>query len=160
MSAPILSVADLAGRVGEELGVSKWYLLDQARVDAFAKITDDEQFIHVDPKRARDETPFGGTIAHGFLTLSLLSAMTYEVMPFMTGDEGMSINYGFNKLRFISPVPVGSRVRGRFSLLSFDQTNSDFSDIILTSTVEIEGQNKPAIVAEWINRQYAASEGQ
>ena len=160
MSAPILSVADLAGLVGEELGVSKWYLLDQARVDAFAKITDDEQFIHVDPKRARDETPFGGTIAHGFLTLSLLSAMTYEVMPFMTGDEGMSINYGFNKLRFISPVPVGSRVRGRFSLLSFDQTNSDFSDIILTSTVEIEGQNKPAIVAEWINRQYAASEGQ
>jgi len=156
MSAPILSVADLAGRVGEELGVSKWYLLDQARVDAFAKITDDEQFIHVDPERTRDETPFDGTIAHGFLTMSLLSAMTYEVMPFMTGDEGMSINYGFNKLRFISPVPVGSRVRGRFSLLSFDQSKSDYSDLILTSTVEIEGQSKLAMVAEWINRQYAS----
>jgi len=156
MSAPILSVADLAGRVGEELGASKWYLLDQARVDAFAKITDDEQFIHVDPDRVRDETPFDGTIAHGFLTLSLLSAMAYEVMPFMTGDEGMSINYGFNKLRFISPVPVGSRVRGRFLLLSLDQSKSDYSDIILTSTVEIEGQSKPAIVAEWINRQYAS----
>ena len=156
MSAPILSVADLAGRIGEELGVSKWYLLDQARVDAFAKITDDEQFIHVDPERARDETPFNGTIAHGFLTMSLLSAMTYEVMPFMTGDEGMSINYGFNKLRFISPVPVGSRVRGRFSLLSFDQSKSDYSDLVLTSTVEIEGQTKPAMVAEWINRQYAS----
>jgi len=156
MSAPILSVADLAGRVGEELGVSKWYLLDQARVDAFAKITDDEQFIHVDPERTRDETPFDGTIAHGFLTMSLLSAMTYEVMPFMTGDEGMSINYGFNKLRFISPVPVGSRVRGRFSLLSFDQSKSDYSDLVLTSTVEIEGQTKPAMVAEWINRQYAS----
>ena len=156
MSAPILSAADLAGRIGEELGVSKWYLLDQARVDAFAKITDDEQFIHVDPERARDETPFNGTIAHGFLTMSLLSAMTYEVMPFMTGDEGMSINYGFNKLRFISPVPVGSRVRGRFSLLSFDQSKSDYSDLVLTSTVEIEGQTKPAMVAEWINRQYAS----
>jgi len=156
MSAPILSVADLAGRVGEELGASNWYLLDQARVDAFAKITDDEQFIHVDANRVRDETPFDGTIAHGFLTLSLLSAMAYEVMPFMTGDEGMSINYGFNKLRFISPVPVGSRVRGRFLLLSLDQSKSDYSDIILTSTVEIEGQSKPAIVAEWINRQYAS----
>ena len=156
MSTPILSVADLAGRVGEELGVSKWYLLDQARVDAYAKIIEDEQFIHVDPNRARDETPFGGTIAHGFLTMSLLSAMTYEVMPFMTGDQGMSINYGFNKLRFISPVPVGSRVRGRFSLLSFDQSKSDYSDLVLTSTVEIEGQSKPAIVAEWINRQYAS----
>jgi len=156
MTASILSAADLAGRIGEELGVSKWYLLDQARVDAFAKITDDEQFIHIDPKRARDETPFDGTIAHGFLTMSLLSAMTYEVMPFMTGDEGMSINYGFNKLRFISPVPVGSLVRGRFSLLSLDQSKSDYSDIILTATVEIEGQSKPAMVAEWINRQYAS----
>ena len=154
MSAPILSVTGLAGRVGEELGVSKWYLLDQARIDAFAKVTDDDQFIHVDPERARDETPFDGTIAHGFLTMSLLSAMTYEVMPFMTGDNGMSINYGFNKLRFISPVPVGSRVRGRFTLLSFDQSKSDYSDIILTATVEIEGQSKPAMVAEWINRQY------
>ena len=149
-----MALSDLAGRIGEELGASSWYLLDQARVDAFAKISDDEQFIHMDPERARAETPFDGTIAHGFLTMSLLSAMAYEVMPFMTGDEGMSINYGFNKLRFISPVPVGSRVRGRFTLLSFDQSKSDYSDIILTATVEIEGQSKPAIVAEWINRQY------
>ena len=149
-----MALSDLADRVGQELGVSKWYLLDQARIDAFAEVTDDPQFIHVDPERARAETPFDGTIAHGFLTMSLLSSMTFEVMPFMTGDEGMSINYGFNKLRFMSPVPVGSRVRGRFSLLSLDQSNSDFSDLILTSTVEIEGQSKPAMVAEWINRQY------
>ena len=155
MSAPILSATDLAGRIGEELGASSWYLLDQERVNAYAKIIEDEQFIHVDPERARDETPFDGTIAHGFLTMSLLSAMAYDVMPFMTGDQGMSINYGFNKLRFISPVPVGSRVRGRFTLLSLDQTNNDFSDLILMSTVEIEGQSKPAMVAEWINRQYA-----
>lgn len=154
MSAPIMSLSELTGRVGEEVGVSKWYLLDQARIDAFAKITDDEQFIHVDPARARAETPFDGTIAHGFLTMSLLSAMTFDVMPFMTGDEGMSINYGFNKLRFMSPVPTGSRVRGRFTLLSLDQSKSDFNDLILTSTVEIEGQTKPAMVAEWINRQY------
>ena len=154
MSAPILSAADLASRIGEELGVSSWYLLNQERVNAYAKIIEDEQFIHIDPERSRDETPFDGTIVHGFLTMSLLSAMAYEVMPFMTGDEGMSINYGFNKLRFISPVLVGSRVRGRFTLLSFDQSKSDYSDIILTATVEVEGQSKPAIVAEWINRQY------
>ena len=154
MSTPVLSAADLAGRIGEELGVSSWYLLNQERVNAYAKIIEDEQFIHIDPERSRDETPFDGTIVHGFLTMSLLSAMAYEVMPFMTGDEGMSINYGFNKLRFISPVLVGSRVRGRFTLLSFDQSKSDYSDIILTATVEIEGQSKPAIVAEWINRQY------
>lgn len=154
MSAPILSVSELSSRVGDELGVSRWYLLDQARIDAFAKVTDDDQFIHVNPERTRQETPFDGTIAHGFLTMSLLSSMTFEVMPFMKGDEGMSINYGFNKLRFISPVPAGSRVRGRFSLLSFDQSNSDFNDLVLTSTVEIEGQSKPAMVGEWINRQY------
>ena len=154
MSKPILSVSELVDRVGDELGVSRWYLLDQARIDAFAEVTDDPQFIHVDPERARAETPFDGTIAHGFLTMSLLSSMTYEVMPFMTGGEGMSINYGFNKLRFMSPVPSGSRVRGRFSLLTLDQSNSDFCDLILTSTVEIEGQSKPAMVAEWINRQY------
>ena len=126
MSKPILSVSELVDRVGDELGVSRWYLLDQARIDAFAEVTDDPQFIHVDPERARAETPFDGTIAHGFLTMSLLSSMTFEVMPFMTGEEGMSINYGFNKLRFMSPVPSGSRVRGRFSLLSLDQSNSDF----------------------------------
>ena len=154
MSKPILSLSELVDRVGDELGVSRWYLLDQARIDAFAEVTDDPQFIHVDPERARAETPFDGTIAHGFLTMSLLSSMTYEVMPFMTGGEGMSINYGFNKLRFMSPVPSGSRVRGRFSLLTLDQSNSDFCDLILTSTVEIEGQSKPAMVAEWINRQY------
>ncbi|MEP1442799.1 MAG: MaoC family dehydratase [Hyphomicrobiales bacterium] len=154
MSATIKSLSDLEGRVGEELGVSRWYLLDQARIDAFAKVTDDEQFIHLDPERTRAETPFDGTIAHGFLTMSLLSSMSYEVMPFMKGDERMGINYGFNKLRFISPVPSGSRVRGRFSLVSFDQSNKGFSDLILTSTVEIEGQSKPALVAEWINRQY------
>ena len=154
MSKPILSVSELVDRVGDELGVSRWYLLDQARIDAFAEVTDDPQFIHVDPERARAETPFDGTIAHGFLTMSLLSSMTFEVMPFMTGEEGMSINYGFNKLRFMSPVPSGSRVRGRFSLLSLDQSNSDFCDLVLTSTVEIEGQFKPAMVAEWIKRQY------
>lgn len=151
-----MSASELAVRVGDELGVSNWYDISQDKINAYAKIIEDEQFIHIDPDRAREKTPFDGTIAHGFLTMSLLSAMAYEVMPFMLGDQGMSINYGFNKLRFISPVPTGSRVRGRFSLLSFDQSNRDFSDLTLTSTVEIEGQSKPALVAEWINRQYAA----
>jgi len=157
VSAPIQSVDELAGLIGQELGVSRWYEIDQSRVDAYAKIIEDEQFIHVDPERTRAETPFDGTIAHGFLTMSLLSAMAYEVMPFMLDSGGgMSINYGFNKLRFISPVPTGSRVRGRFSLLSLDQSNSAFNDMVLASTIEIEGQEKPAMVAEWINRQYVS----
>ena len=107
---------DLQSLIGTEVGVSRWIEVDQARIDAFAKITEDEQFIHVDPEAAR-ATPFGGTIAHGFLTLSLASAMSYDAVAPLAGVV-MGVNYGFDKLRFLAPVPAGSKVRGRFKLLS------------------------------------------
>src|SRR5690606_32562443 len=110
--APMTKPSDLPSLIGQEVGVSRWITVDQARIDAFARTTEDEQFIHVDPERART-TPFGGTIAHGFLTLSLASAMSYDALAPLDGVV-MGVNYGFDKLRFLAPVPAGSKVRGRF----------------------------------------------
>ena len=147
--------ADLAGLIGQEVGVSRWITVDQARIDAFADITEDRQFIHIDPEAAR-ATPFGGTIAHGFLTLSLLSAMTYDAVPPLEGVV-MGINYGFDKLRFLAPVPAGSKVRGRFKLLSAEDKGpmGGGARWLITHevTVEIEGADKPALVAEWLGMQ-------
>lgn len=137
---------------GQEVGVSKWFEITQERVDQFADSTEDWQFIHVDPEAAA-KTPFGGTIAHGFLTLSLLSAMVYDALPEVDG-VAMGVNYGMNKMRFISPVPVGCRVRGRFVLTECDTSKPGEFTNITTVTVEIEGQEKPALVAEWIGRRY------
>lgn len=108
--------SELQGLIGQEVGVSKWFEITQTRIDAFADCTEDHQFIHVDPEAA-EKTPFGGTIAHGFLTLSLASAMSYDAVAPLDGVV-MGVNYGFDKLRFLAPVPAGSRVRGRFKLLS------------------------------------------
>ena len=102
--------------VGHEIGVSSWHLLDQSRINVYADVIEDHQFIHVDPERAKSETAFGNTVAHGFLTMSLMSIMSYEVMPVIEGTT-MGVNYGFDKLRFLSPVRAGSRVRGRFTLM-------------------------------------------
>src|SRR3954464_11059270 len=110
---PIASLDEISARVGTEVGVSEWILIDQARIDAFAEITEDRQFIHVDPQAAA-LTPFGGTVAHGFLTLSLLSRVAAEVM-LVADTLKMAVNYGFEKLRFIAPVRSGRRVRGRFT---------------------------------------------
>jgi len=146
---------DLAGLIGTEVGVSKWIEIDQTRIDAFADATEDWQFIHVDPEAAA-RTPFGGTIAHGFLTLSLLSAMTYDAVPPLDGVV-MGVNYGFDKLRFLSPVRSGSKVRGRFKLLSAENKGSDGGVtrwlIKHEVTVEIEGGDKPALIAEWLGMQ-------
>lgn len=135
--------------VGQEIGVSSWYPVDQKRIDAFADITQDHQFIHVDPARAERETSFGGTIAHGFLSVSLLSAFAYEVLPAIEGTT-MSVNYGFDKLRFVSPVRSGVRVRGRFKLA--DATLRTPRELLSRHhvTVEIEGEAKPALVADWL----------
>ncbi|MEW6642743.1 MAG: MaoC family dehydratase [Pseudomonadota bacterium] len=135
--------------VGTEVGVSAWHLVDQARIDAFAQVTEDHQFIHVDPARAARETPFGGTIAHGFLSLSLMSVFAYEVLPSIEGTR-MSVNYGFDKLRFVSPVRAGSRVRGRFTLA--EATLRAPNELLSRThvTVEIEGGEKPALVADWL----------
>ena len=143
--------AALAGLVGTEVGVSRWILVDQARIDAFADITEDRQFIHIDPVAAA-RTPFGGPIAHGFLTLSLLSAMTFDAVPPLEGVT-MGINYGFDKLRFLAPVPSGSKVRGRFRLASAEDKGGGRWLLKHEVTVEIEGVEKPALVAEWLGMQ-------
>ncbi len=141
----------LAGLIGTEVGVSDWITVDQARIDAFAEITEDRQFIHVDPEAA-EATPFGGTIAHGFLTLSLLSRMSFDGVAPLEGVV-MGVNYGFDKVRFLAPVPSGSRVRARFKLLAADDKGGGRWLLKHEVTVEIEGAEKPALVAEWLGMQ-------
>ncbi len=138
--------------VGQTFAPSRWFQIDQSRIDAFAATTDDNQFIHVDPEAAA-QTPFGGTIAHGFLTLSMLSAMYYDVVPAIDGAE-LSVNYGFNKLRFLSPVKAGAWVRGHFTLTTLRQIKDDQLTNIWDVSVEIKGQERPALVTEWIGQQY------
>jgi acyl dehydratase len=150
MEGPVAkaSMEQMRSAVGREMGVSNWTLIDQAMVDAFAKLTGDTYFIHTDPERAKRETPFGGTIVHGFFTTSLLANMAYQACPWIEGTK-TGVNYGFNRLRYVSPVPTGSRVRGRFVLKSFDVQPSRWQTVYEVS-VEIEGAAKPALVAEWV----------
>jgi acyl dehydratase len=152
---PPISLDAYQNMVGEEIGVSSWHLVDQNRINLYADVIEDHQFIHVDPERAKKETPFGTTVAHGFLTMSLLSIMSYEVMPVIEGTT-MGVNYGFNKLRFISPVRSGRRVRGRFRLT--DASLRGPTELLSTTnvTVEIEGEDRPALVADWIGLIYFA----
>jgi acyl dehydratase len=141
--------------VGREVGVSSWHLVDQKRIDAFADITEDHQFIHVDPERAVRETPFGSTVAHGFLTVSLLSVFSYEALPRIAGAT-RGVNYGFDRLRFISPVRAGSRLRGRFTLMEAKPRGADVLESRTSVSVEIDGEAKPALVADWIGLIYFA----
>jgi acyl dehydratase len=141
--------------VGREVGVSSWHLVDQKRIDAFADITEDHQFIHVDPERAVRETPFGSTVAHGFLTVSLLSVFSYEALPRIAGAT-RGVNYGFDRLRFISPVRAGSRLRGRFTLMEAKPRGADVLESRTSVKVEIDGEAKPALVADWIGLIYFA----
>lgn len=142
------TLEEIRARVGEEVGVSDWILVDQARIDAFAEVTEDPQFIHVDPVAAA-RTPFGGTVAHGFLTLSLLSRMAAAAMLRPEGVK-MGVNYGFDRVRFMAPVRSGKRVRGRFTLTAFDEKRPGQYQFVHNVTVEIEGEDKPALVADWI----------
>ncbi len=135
--------------VGQEIGVSPWRVVSQEIIDKFADATDDHQFIHVDPERAARETAFGGTIAHGFLSVSLMSTMAYATIPPIR-DMGMGINYGFDSLRFMSPVKSGARVRGRFVLADLTVRPSGWVQMTYDVTVEIEDQKKPALTARWI----------
>jgi len=144
---PPVSLETYQSMVGREIGVSSWHLVDQKRIDAFAEVIEDFQFIHIDPERAKRETAFGTTVAHGFLTMSLLSIMSYEVMPIIEGTT-MGVNYGFDRLRFISPVRAGSRVRGRFTLMEAKLRKSTELQWRTSVTVEIEGEEKPALTAE------------
>src|ERR671921_832501 len=145
---PIASIEDIQSRVGSEVGVSEWIVIDQARIDSFAEVTEDPQFIHIDPVAAA-RTPFGGTIAHGFLTLSLLSRMAADAM-LRPENIKMGVNYGFEKVRFLAPVRAGKRVRGRFRLASFEEKGPGRYQFTHNVTVEIEGEEKPALIADWI----------
>jgi acyl dehydratase len=154
---PPISLAVYQEMVGREIGVSSWHLIDQKRIDSFAETIEDYQFIHVDPERAKKETPFGATVAHGFLTMSLLSIMSYEVMPVLEGTT-MGVNYGFDRLRFISPVRAGSRVRGRFVLAEAKLRKPNELQSRTNVTIEIEGEDKPALAADWLGLIYFAPE--
>lgn len=152
---PPITLEAYQAMVGKEIGVSSWHLIDQLRIDTYAGVTEDHQFIHVDPERAKTETVFGTTIAHGFLTMSMMSVMSYEVMPAIAGTT-MGVNYGFDKLRFVSPVRSGRRVRGRFVLAEAKLRKAGELQSRTSVTVEIEGEDKPALVAEWLGLIYFA----
>jgi acyl dehydratase len=143
-------LADLRALAGREIGSSDWLAVDQHRIDQFAQATGDHQWIHVDPERAA-AGPFGATVAHGFLTLSLLPAL-YET-AFAIDDVRMGVNYGLNRVRFMAPVRVGSRLRGRFRLLSYEPLEGG-AQIVTEATIELEGSAKPACVAESVSRRF------
>jgi len=145
---PLASLDEIRARVGAEVGVSSWLRVDQARIDTFADATEDRQFIHTD-QQAAAQTPFGGTIAHGFLSLSLLSRMGAEVMLYPPSVK-MALNYGLDRVRFLAPVKSGKRVRGRFTLDSVEEKAPGQLLFRYTVTVEIEGEEKPALTAAWL----------
>jgi acyl dehydratase len=145
---PVVSLEAIRAQIGSEVGTSDWILVDQARIDAFADTTEDRQFIHVDPAAAA-QTPFGGTIAHGFLSLSLLSRMAADVMQ-IPDTTKMAVNYGLDRVRFIAPVRAGSRVRGRFTLESVEDKAPGQLLLRHNVTVEIENEPKPALTAHWL----------
>ena len=147
-----ISINDFLTYKGKNIGTSRWFTINQTRINSFADNTEDHQFIHIDLPKAK-KTNFGSTIAHGFLTLSMLSTMSYNAIPSIAGVK-MSVNYGFNKIRFVSPVKSGARIRSHFTLIN---ANSSIPNE-LTNTwkveIEIKGENRPALVAEWISRLY------
>src|SRR5256712_12297000 len=149
-----LDVSTLRDRIGQEIAVGDWFEIAQDRIQQFADATGDHQWIHVDPARAASESPFKTTIAHGFLTLSLVSALMKQALSF--GSVRMAINYGVNRVRFISPLPAGARIRGRFAPIAVDDTGGAVQ-VTWSVTIEREHTDKPCAVVEWIVRYYPAS---
>ncbi len=148
-----ISLDDAKAMVGKESGVSDWITIEQDRINQFADVTEDHQFIHVNPDMAK-MTPFGGTIAHGFLTLSLLAKMAEKASILLDGTK-MGVNYGFDKVRFLAPVPTGSKVRGRFVVANVDEKRPGQVLVTYDVTVEIDGGEKPALIAQWMGMQFA-----
>ena len=146
----IKSVDDALATIGEELGVSRWVDIDQKRIDAFADVTMDHQWIHVDVEKAKAESPYGATIAHGFLTLSLIPGVSKD--NYRVENAKMGINYGLNRVRFLAPVPACSRIRVRSELVDAAKVDDTTVDLIVRHTVELDGSDKPAAVAELIAR--------
>ena len=146
------TMAELPGLVGTELGTSDWYEVTQDHVNKFADATGDHQWIHIDVERAKKESPFGGPIAHGYLTLSLVVPLAAQVLT--VTDVGMGVNYGLNKVRFPAPVPVGSKLRATVNLKSAEEVTGGLQ-VVYAVTIEREGGDKPVCIAEWVTRQYA-----
>ena len=146
----IKSIDDAVANVGQELGVGDWLQIDQNRINAFADVTGDHQWIHVDPERAKTESPYGTTIAHGYLTLSLTPALAKDNMR--VENAKMAINYGLNKVRFVAAVPVDARIRVRSELIDANKVDDSVVNLIVRHTVELDGSDKPAAVAEAIVR--------
>lgn len=149
MTTASISIEEAKGSVGKEIGLSAWRVVSQEMIDKFAEATDDHQFIHTDPERAARETPFGGTIAHGFLSLSLLSTMVFEAVPQLS-EAGMGVNFGFDNIRFMAPVRSGARVRARFVLAHLKVRPSGIVEVHYDVTVEVENSLKPALTARWL----------
>ncbi|MDZ7914851.1 MAG: p-hydroxycinnamoyl-CoA hydratase [Rhodococcus sp. (in: high G+C Gram-positive bacteria)] len=148
----VATLAELAPLVGQQLGVSSWIEIPQQRIDNFADATEDHQWIHVDPERATAEGPFGGPVAHGFLTLSLIIPMWEDVLT--VDSVTMAVNYGLNKVRFTSPVPAGGRVRLNATLASVEQLPKGGAQLIVSGLIELEGSERPAVVVESVYRFY------
>jgi acyl dehydratase len=146
----ITSVGDAVDTIGQELGVGQWKEIDQQRIDAFADVTEDHQWIHVDADRAKAESPYGATVAHGFLTLSLIPKLSKDT--YRVDNAKMGVNYGLNKVRFLAPVTAGSRIRVRSELAGADKVNDNTVNLTVRHTLEIEGSDKPAAVVELIAR--------
>ena len=150
MQGPVrtMTIDEVRSYTGQEIGVSDWFTLDQDRINQFADLTEDHMFLHVDPDAAA-ATPFGSTIAHGLLTLSMMPVMAYQAMPGVSGTK-MGVNYGYNKVRFMAPVKSGKRIRGHFVVQGIEDKSDGRRQITHDVTIEIEGEAKPALVAEWI----------
>ena len=146
MNTQRMQPAELTAHLGKEIGVSSWIMVDQRRIDEFAQCTDDRQWIHVDVERAAEESPFGGTVAHGFLTLSLLAPTIFEIMISRL-EIKQAINYGLEKVRFLAPVRAGKRVRNRVKIASLEHRSNGRTLLTIENTVEIEGEDKPALTA-------------
>lgn len=147
-----MTLDELRTCTGQEVGISAWRVVTQSQIDQFAEVTGDHQWIHVDQERAARESPYGTTIAHGFLTVALLSQLINEAIE-IQGDFKLRVNYGFNRLRFTGAVPSCARIRGRFTLQSIKDVDGGV-ELTWLSTVEVEGRDKPALVAEWLGRTY------
>jgi acyl dehydratase len=150
MAKTSVSLRELESKVGQEVGLSPWVEMSQQRIDQFAKATEDFQWIHVDPARAKD-SPFGSTIAHGFLTLSMLPKLSESTFEF--SDRKMGVNYGLNRVRFTAPVPAGAKIRGRFTLAKYEKLDGGVQ-VTWNVSIEREGSDKPVMVAESIGRHY------
>ena len=146
----ISSIDDAVGTVGQELGVGEWKEIDQKRIDAFADVTEDHQWIHIDVDRAKAESPYGTTIAHGFLTLSMIPALSKD--NFRVENAKMAINYGLNKVRFLAAVPSGGRIRARSELIDASKVDDNTVNLVVKHTIELDGSQRPAAVAETIVR--------